>query len=96
MSSLRRLSEYLRLIGSAMFGVTFNLVNTCRTAVIFGTLTDGGLQINSLEINNCFSCRNVSQNGVNALSFGFLKTCFFVKKLKILCSLDNTILFKFH
>ena len=35
-----------------------------QTNVIFGTLKDGSLPINSLALNNCFSCRNVFQNGV--------------------------------
>ena len=38
-----------------MFGATFNLVYPCPTNVIFGTLTDGSLDINSLALNNCFS-----------------------------------------
>ena len=38
-----------------------------------------------------------SKIGVNALSKMVLKNLiFFVKKLKILCSLAHTILFKFH
>ena len=48
-----------------MFGATFNLVTLI---VIFGTLEDGRLEINSLALNNCFSYRNDFQNGVNALS----------------------------
>ena len=55
----------------------------------------------SLALNNCFGYRNIFQNGVNALSKMVLKTClfvclffFFVKRLKILCSLDHTILFQ--
>ena len=40
---------------------------TCRTTVIFGTLRDGSFQINNLASNNCFSYRNLFQNGVNAL-----------------------------
>ena len=60
-----------------MFGATFNL----GTTIIFGTLEDGSLEINSLALNNCFSCRNVSQNGVNALSKMVLKTSsFFCRK----------------
>ena len=31
---------------------------------MFGTLKDGSLEINSLDLNNCFSYRNVYQNGV--------------------------------
>ena len=43
-----------------------------------------------------FCYRNFFQNGINALSKMVFKNLVFVKKLKILCSLDNTILFKFH
>ena len=54
----------LRLVRSAMYGATFKLVTT----VIFVTLKDGSLQIDILVSNNCFSYRNVYQNGVKALS----------------------------
>ena len=64
--------------------------------VIFETLKDGSLEINNLELNNCSSYRTVFQSGVNASSKMILKTSFFVKKLKISCSLDHTILFKFY
>ena len=47
-------------------------------------------------LNNCFSHRNLFQNGVNALSKMVLKALVFVMKLKISCSLDHTILLKFH
>ena len=76
-----------------MFGATFNLVTLVG---IFGILKDGGLQINSLALNNRFSNRNVFQNGVNALSKMVLKTPFFRQKAQISCSLDHTVLFKFH
>ena len=36
--------------------------------VIFGTLKDGSLLINTLASNICFSYRNMFQNGVDALS----------------------------
>ena len=57
---------------------TFKPGYPCRTNVIFGTLTDGSLEINSLANKMVFKNR------------------FFVKKLQISCSLDRTILFKFH
>ena len=41
---------------------------TCGITVIFGTLEDGSLLINTLASNICFSYRNMVQNGVNALS----------------------------
>ena len=47
---------------TAMFGYT------CRTIVIFETLKDDSLQINSLASNNCFIHRNIFQNGINTLS----------------------------
>ena len=46
----------------------FKLGFTCRITVIFGTLKDGSLLINTLASNICFSYRNVFQNGVDALS----------------------------
>ena len=51
-----------------MFGAILNLHGyTCQTTVIFGKLKDGTV-VNSLEWNNCFSYRSVSQNSINALS----------------------------
>ena len=40
----------------------------CRITVIFGTLKDGSLLINTIALNICFSYRIMFQNGVNALS----------------------------
>ena len=71
-----------------------NLVTRVGLSYFFGTLKDCSLKINSLALNNCFSYRSVFQNGVNALSKMVLKKKL-VKKLKTLCSLDHTILFKF-
>ena len=48
--------------------VYFVIYYTCRTIVIFGTLKDDSLEINILALNNCFSHRNIFQNGVNTLS----------------------------
>ena len=71
-----------------MFGATFNLVTRVGLTYFFRTLTDGSLEINSLALNNCFSFKNVFQNGANALSKMVLKNPVFVKRLKISCSLD--------
>ena len=60
-----------------MFGATFNLVTLVGLPLIFETLKDGSLEINSLALNNCFSYKNVFQNGVNALLKVILKTRFF-------------------
>ena len=46
----------------------FKIGFTCRITVIFGTLKDGSLIINTLASNICFSYRNMFQNGVDALS----------------------------
>ena len=48
--------------------VYFVIYYTCRTIVIFGTLEIDSLEINILALNNCFSHRNIFQNGVNTLS----------------------------
>ena len=46
----------------------FKIGFTCQITVIFGTLKDGSLLINTLASNICFSYRNIFQNGVDALS----------------------------
>ena len=71
----------------------FKLGFKCRITVIFEALKDGRLLINTLVSNICFSCRNMFQNGVDAL---IVKNswCLFVKKLKILSSSDYPKLFK--
>ena len=45
----------------------FKIGFTCRITVIFGTLKDGSLWINTLASNIWFSYRNIVQNGVDAL-----------------------------
>ena len=57
--------ECLILVGSGLFGATFYLVT---------------LKINTLPSNNCFSHRNVLQNGVSALSKMVLKELGFLTK----------------
>ena len=47
--------------------------------VIFGTLNDDCLRINSLALNNNFIFRNVFKNGVNSLSKMVRKTRFLSK-----------------
>ena len=46
----------------------FKIGFTCRITLIFGTLKDGSIFINTLASNICFSYRNMFQNGVDALS----------------------------
>ena len=45
----------------------FKIGFTCRITVIFGTLKDGSLLINTLASNIWFSYRNIFQNGVDVL-----------------------------
>ena len=71
----------------------FKIGFTCRSTVIFGTLKDGSLLINTLASNICFTYRNMFQNGVNALSK--IVDAFLSKKLKISSSSDYPIMFKF-
>ena len=46
----------------------FRIGFTCWITVLFGTLKDGSLLINTLASNICFSYSNMFQNGVDALS----------------------------
>ena len=45
----------------------FEIGFKCRITVIFRTLKDGSLLINTLASHICFSYRNMFQNGVDAL-----------------------------
>ena len=83
------------MIGFAMFGASFNSVNLhlADYTVIFGALRYGSLQINSLELNNGFRCKNVFQSGVDVLTKiikHFLCVC------ECVCSSNRTIRFCFH
>ena len=40
----------------------------CQTTVIFGITKDGSLESNNLASWNCFTCRNLFQNGANDMS----------------------------
>ena len=71
----------------------FKIGFTCRITVIFGTLKDGSLLINTLASNTCFSYRNIFQNGVDALPK--IVDAFFVKNLKLSSISDYPIMFKF-
>ena len=46
----------------------FKIGFRCPITVLFGTLKDGSLLINTLASNICFSYRNMFQNGADALS----------------------------
>ena len=52
----------------------------CRTSIIFGTVKNGSLKIDSLPLNNCFCYRNVLQYGVNSSSKWFLNNLVFCPK----------------
>ena len=57
----------LGLTGFAMFGANLTWLH-CWTTIIFGTVKDGSLLINTKASNNCLYHRNVFQNGVNTFS----------------------------
>ena len=40
----------------------------CQTTIIFGITKDGSLESNNLASWNCFTCRNLFQNGANDMS----------------------------
>ena len=40
----------------------------CQTTVIFGITKDGSLVLTTLASWNCFTCRNIFQNGANDMS----------------------------
>ena len=69
----------------------------CQTTVIFGINERWKSCIRYLASWNCFTCRNLFQNGANDMSECL--TCemaFCKKKLKILYSSDHPILIKFR
>ena len=68
----------------------------CQTTVIFGITKDGSLILNTLTSWNCFTCRNLFQNGANDMSECLTFERLFVKKLEILYSSDHPILIKFR
>ena len=91
-----------------MFGATFNMLTLITWTTVLKKLKDVCLQINSLASSDCFSCRNVLQNGVDALSKMVKKfvvavvvvvvviVVVFSQGAQILCSSDHTVLFIFH
>ena len=66
-SSLRVRAFFHKTVRVCHVYCNFKIGFTCRITVIFGTLNDGSLLINTLASNICFSYRNMFQNGVNAL-----------------------------
>ena len=88
------LTECFVLIASAIFGATFNLATRVGwITIILGTPINGSLKIIILPSNNCFSDRNVLQNGVNALSKMVSKNSVFCPKAQILYFSDRTTRF---
>ena len=63
----------------------------CQTTVIFGKTKDGSLELNTLASWNCFTFRNLFQNGANDMSEWLTSETAFVKKLKVLYSFDHPI-----
>ena len=83
-SFLKVRAVFHKTVGVCRVYCNFKLGYTCRITVNFGTLKDKGLLINTLASDNCFSYRNIFQNGVDALSK--IDNAFLVKNLKILYS----------
>ena len=55
----------------------------CQTTVIFGITKDGSLVLNTLASWNCFTCRNLFQNGANDMSECLTCETTFCKKAQI-------------
>ena len=58
----------------------------CETTVIFGITKDGGLVLNTLASWNCFTCRNLFQNGGNDMSECLTFETAFCKKSSKFCT----------
>ena len=57
----------------------------CQTTVIFGVTKDGILVFNTLASWNCFTCRNLFQNGANDMSECLTFETAFCKKSSKFC-----------
>ena len=73
----------------------------CQTTVILGITKNESLVLNPLASWNCFTCRNLFQNGANDMSEWLTCETAFCKKkkkkkLKISYSLEHPILIKFR
>ena len=73
-----------------MFGATFNLVKSVGLPYFLENQKNGSLKINNFPSNNCFSYRNVFQNGVNA------KSKIGLKELDFLLKSSNFVHFKLY
>ena len=69
---------------------------TCRTTIIFGTLKDNSLKLIVYHKSLILATGTHSKWRQHFCQEWFEKTRIFVKKLKILYMLDNTIWFKFR
>ena len=86
-----------RHVRSSMFTASFYSGFMCRTTVIFQITKDGSLVLNPLASWNCFTCRNLFQNGANDKSEWLTcETAFCKKKFKVLYSSDHPILIQFR
>ena len=70
----------------------------CQTTVIFGITKDGSLVLTTLASWNCFTCRNIFQNGANDMSECLTCETAFCKKAQnyVGYSSDHPILIKFR
>ena len=57
----------------------------CQTTVIFQKTKDGSLVLNTLASWNCFTCRNLFQNGANDMSECLTCKTAFCKKSSKFC-----------
>ena len=62
----------------------------CQTTVIFGITKDGSLVLNTLASWNCFTCRNLFQNGANDMSECLTFETAFCKKSSKFCIVGSS------
>ena len=68
LSELRVRAVFHKTVRVCHVYCNFKIGFTCPITVIFGTMKDESLLIDTLASNTCFSYRNMFQNGVDALS----------------------------
>ena len=90
---LRLLTECFNLVGSAIFGATFNLVTHVGLQKL---LKHWQIVVCKLKVSIKQLFQNILQNGVNALLKMVFKNLIFVIDIKILYISDPTIWFKYR
>ena len=69
--SLIRVLSPKKCVGSAVLTTTYR----CQNTVIYGIMKDRSLLIHSLAPLNCFTYRNLFQNGVNDMGKIMVNSC---------------------